>query len=212
VQIRGIHGEHSESADHVYDISNKRRLGLSEVELVQDMYNGVKAMIAREKELGGGAAPAQQPAAARQEEETKCGPNLKKPEDITGFPVFPPGTKSLLSKCLSRDLWDQLKDKNDTSGVSFRQAILSGCQNTDSGIGVYAGSHDSYTTFAPLMDKIIEQYHGHAKGARHISDMDHTKLRCPPFAPEDAAMIKSTRIRVGRNLADFPLGPGITRE
>ena len=55
VQIRGIHGEHSESADHIYDISNKRRLGLSEVELVQDMYNGVKAMIAKEKELGGGA-------------------------------------------------------------------------------------------------------------------------------------------------------------
>ena len=25
-------------------------------------------------------------------------------------------------------------------------------------------------------------------------------------------MIKSTRIRVGRNLADYPLGPGITRE
>jgi len=55
VQIRGIHGEHSESADHVYDISNRRRLGRSEVDLVQDMYNGVKAMIAREKELGGGA-------------------------------------------------------------------------------------------------------------------------------------------------------------
>ena len=51
VQIRGIHGEHSETADHVYDISNKRRLGLSEVQLVQDMYNGVKALITREKEL-----------------------------------------------------------------------------------------------------------------------------------------------------------------
>lgn len=51
VQIRGIHGEHSETADHVYDISNKRRLGRSEVDLVQDMYNGVKAMIQREKEL-----------------------------------------------------------------------------------------------------------------------------------------------------------------
>lgn len=59
VQIRGIHGEHSESADHVYDISNKRRLGRSEVDLVQDMYNGVKAMITKEKELGGGGvAPA----------------------------------------------------------------------------------------------------------------------------------------------------------
>jgi len=51
VQIRGIHGEHSETADHVYDISNRRRLGISEVELVQDMYNGVKAMIAKELEL-----------------------------------------------------------------------------------------------------------------------------------------------------------------
>jgi creatine kinase/arginine kinase len=51
VQIRGIHGEHSESNDHVYDISNKRRLGRSTVDLVQDMYNGVKAMIEKEKTL-----------------------------------------------------------------------------------------------------------------------------------------------------------------
>jgi len=34
VQIRGIHGEHSESDDGVFDISNKRRLGRSEVDLV----------------------------------------------------------------------------------------------------------------------------------------------------------------------------------
>jgi len=51
VQIRGAHGEHTETDDHVYDISNVRRLGRSEVELVQDMYNGVKAMIKREKTL-----------------------------------------------------------------------------------------------------------------------------------------------------------------
>ena len=51
VQIRGIHGEHSETADHVYDISNRRRLGRSTVELVQDMYDGVKAMIQKENSL-----------------------------------------------------------------------------------------------------------------------------------------------------------------
>lgn len=51
VQIRGIHGEHSESADAVFDISNKRRLGRSEKDLVQDMYDGVKAMIDAEKAL-----------------------------------------------------------------------------------------------------------------------------------------------------------------
>jgi len=48
VQIRGIHGEHTETDDGVFDISNRRRLGRSEVDLVQDMYNGVKAMIRAE--------------------------------------------------------------------------------------------------------------------------------------------------------------------
>jgi len=54
VQIRGTDGEHSESADGTYDISNKRRLGRSEKDLVQDMYDGVKAMIEAEKALRGG--------------------------------------------------------------------------------------------------------------------------------------------------------------
>ena len=44
--------------------------------MVQDMYNGVKAMIAKEKELGGGA----QPSAPAVEEEVKCGPHLKNPD------------------------------------------------------------------------------------------------------------------------------------
>ena len=45
VQIRGIHGEHTETDDGVFDISNRRRLGKSEKELVQDMINGVKALM-----------------------------------------------------------------------------------------------------------------------------------------------------------------------
>ena len=90
--------------------------------------------------------------------------------------------------------------------------ILSGCQNIDSGIGCYAGSHDAYTTYGDLFDQVIEEYHGHKKDAKHISNMDHTQLECPPFSAEDASMIISTRIRVGRNLAEFPLGPGISKE
>lgn len=42
--------------------------------------------------------------------------------------------------------------------------------------------------------------------------MDASKLKCPPLPPEEAILIRSTRIRVGRNLAEFPLGPGITNE
>ena len=51
LQIRGIHGEHSESEGGVYDISNRRRLGITEVQAVQDMYDGVVAIIEVEKSL-----------------------------------------------------------------------------------------------------------------------------------------------------------------
>ena len=51
LQIRGIHGEHSQSEGGIYDISNRRRLGITEVEAVQDMYDGVVALIEAEKAL-----------------------------------------------------------------------------------------------------------------------------------------------------------------
>jgi len=44
------------------------------------MYDGVKAMIAKEKELGGGGAKPAAAASGAAEEEVKCGPHLTKPE------------------------------------------------------------------------------------------------------------------------------------
>ena len=32
------------------------------------------------------------------------------------------------------------------------------------------------------------------------------------FSEEDSARVNSTRIRVGRNMAGYPLGPGVTKE
>jgi len=32
------------------------------------------------------------------------------------------------------------------------------------------------------------------------------------FSEEDSAMVNSTRIRVGRNCAEYPLGPGVSKE
>lgn len=143
---------------------------------------------------------------------TMCGDQLNSPEDLVEMPAFPEGTKSLLKKHLTRKIWNELKDKKDKHDFSFKQAIFSGCKNTDSGIGVYAGSHDSYSAFASLFDKIIEDYHKHGKSAKHISNMNASELKAPPFAEDDAKMIISTRIRVGRNLEGYPLGPGVTRE
>jgi arginine kinase len=49
--LSGIHGEHTESVGGVYDVSNKRRMGLSEIEAVKEMATGVAAMIVKEKSL-----------------------------------------------------------------------------------------------------------------------------------------------------------------
>lgn len=51
LQVRGIHGEHSDSQDSIFDISNRRRLGITEVEAVKDLYNGVTDLIKAEKSL-----------------------------------------------------------------------------------------------------------------------------------------------------------------
>lgn len=153
-----------------------------------------------------GAAPSKPSAPV------KAGPHLKKPEDITGFVEFPPGTKSLLSKYLTKDVYEKYKGKKDSCGVSFEQQILSGSQNVDSGIGIYAGCQKSYYEFGPgLYDEIIQDYHKHGVKDKHISNMNYKELKCPPFTADEAARILSTRIRVGRNLADYPLGPGITK-
>lgn len=49
LQIRGIHGEHSDTSSGVFDISNRARLGLTEFEAVKQMYDGVKHLIELEK-------------------------------------------------------------------------------------------------------------------------------------------------------------------
>ena len=87
---------------------------------------------------------------------TQCGDALKTEDDLTAWPQFPDGTKSLVCKYLTKEVWDEYKDQKDKAGVSFKTCVFSGCKNVDSGIGVYAGCHESYTSFAPLMDKIIE--------------------------------------------------------
>jgi len=68
------------------------------------MYDGVKAMIAAEKSLAGPAA-APVPVDA--------GPHLKCPADITGPVNFPPGTKSLLCKYLTPEVYNKYSGKTD---------------------------------------------------------------------------------------------------
>jgi len=54
LQPRGSSGEHSATVGGMWDVSNKARIGKSEVELVQTMIDGVSKLIELEKEMAGG--------------------------------------------------------------------------------------------------------------------------------------------------------------
>ena len=118
------------------------------------MYDGVKAMISREKELCAAANPkpaeeekpkveekkeepkaeekkeepkAEEPKAEEKKEEERpkpganigAGSHLKSPSDITGFVDFPEGTKSLLCKYMTKEVFDKYYGLKDAVGVSF---------------------------------------------------------------------------------------------
>ena len=57
LQPRGSAGEHSAAVGAKFDVSNKQRLGFSEVQLVQKMIDGVSKVIELEELLAGGATP-----------------------------------------------------------------------------------------------------------------------------------------------------------
>ena len=127
------------------------------------------------------------------------------------FPTFPKGCESLLCKHLTPEIFELLKDKKTANDFTLKDAIHSGVVNPDSGIGVYAGDLESYILFAPLFDPIIQEYHGFSPDDKHKSDLNPDNLNAPNPDPK-AEYIVSTRIRVGRNVADLPLGPAITKE
>ncbi len=126
------------------------------------------------------------------------------------FPIFPGDSQSLLRKYLTRDIFNNLKDLITPNGYSLQQLINSGVVNLDSSVGVYAGDEESYSVFASLFDPVISEYHGFGKADNHNSNFNSDDLTAPNPDPEGDYII-STRIRVARNLADFPLGPMISK-
>jgi len=161
---------------------------------------------------GGPAGQVEKPK-TKEESKFKFHNGYKDAAELSNFEdFFLPETKSACKKCLTKEIWEEYKDQSCEAGVTFKTCVFSGIANQDSGIGLYAGSHNAYKKFYKLFDQVILDYHGHHPTNSHLSDMSSVGLRNADFSEEDSAMVNSTRIRVGRNLADYPLGPGVTKE
>merc|ERR1712134_209411 len=183
LQPRGTRGESGGQTGFTYDISNKHRLGYSEIQLVQKMIDGVNTLWKEDKEL--------------------------QKKYFGDFP-FIASQHSLVAKHVNKAKWDQLKNiTTKTSGFTLAKAIACAVTFNNQHCGIYAGDWDSYKDFAPVFDPIIQEYHGISASARHTSDMDPSKIQGNVVSD---APVHSTRIRVGRSIDGFGLSPGITKE
>lgn len=123
-------------------------------------------------------------------------------------PQFSPEHKSLMVKHLSPKVCAQLSGKKSASGFTLEQVIAAGTKGKHYIIGATAGDESSYTTFAPLLDKIIESYHGFKPSDSHKTDLDINHLRGGKL---DNEFVISTRIRSARNVAGYGLPPHMTK-
>ncbi|XP_067676538.1 taurocyamine kinase-like [Haliotis asinina] len=193
IQARGIHGEHTESVGGVYDLSNKRRLGLTEYQAVQEMRKGVEACLAREKEL------------------------TRNPADLndlwTRLSQAPTDTcKSLLKKHLTPERYEKLKDCKTKLGGTLADCIRSGCKNLESGVGIYACDPEAYTVFGDVLEAVIKDYHK-VDGLNHPEPDMGTEEQLK-FADLDPSgdYIVSTRVRVGRSHDNYGFPPVLTKQ
>ena len=182
LQPRGTRGESGGQTGCTYDISNKHRLGYSEVQLIQTMIDGVNKLYEEDLEFQ---------------------------KKLYAFPEIK-SVNSLVAKYVTKERWDKYcKHVTGTAGFTLRKAIACAIELDNQSNGVYAGDWDSYKDFSEIFDLIIQEYHGIKPGSKHTSDMDFSKItgNVNPDAP-----VHSTRIRVGRSIDGYGLSPGITRE
>ena len=85
-----------------------------------------------------------------------------------------------------------------------------GMENLDSGVGVYAPDAESYKTFAPLFDPIIDDYHQGFKPTDKHPQSDFGDLSQLVNVDPEGKFVISTRVRCGRSLQGYPFNPCLT--
>lgn len=121
------------------------------------------------------------------------------------------GKVSLCQKYLPVDCWTWLQKKTKY-GSTIIDCCKSAVENPDSSVGLYAPDPDCYDTFPEIFLPVISDYHKiDATTIKSVHDFGDSKLLAD-FQGKYKDAIVSTRIRVGRTLKGYPMGPKLTRE
>ena len=122
---------------------------------------------------------------------------------------------SLMAQFCTDDVFQRYKNTVSSGPAKWTiaRAINTGVLYPESFVGCHAGDKESYDDFKDFFHPLIEAYHEGFKISmhKHVSDMSPWKISANLSMSAKSKVI-STRIRVARSLAMFPLNPGGTRE
>jgi len=104
-----------------------------------------------------------------------------------------------------------------TDQKALLQCMASGIANEDSGMGCYAMQPADYDKFKPFFSKVLSDYHNVPVDAKHENNWSLDGVGgIPDGGRLDLAELGlpalSMRVRVGRNLKDFPLPGAMTKD
>merc|ERR1712072_1070172 len=131
---------------------------------------------------------------------------------------------NIMAECLRANpgIYDRLKDKKTSLGVTFAKCIKTGMDNKGhpmiKTVGMVAGDEESYETFKELFDPVVGARHGgYAPDAKHPTDMDPSHLSTTKIDPtcDDCGNCKyvlTSRCRTGRSVRGTRLPPSSTFE
>jgi len=130
---------------------------------------------------------------------------------------FPDFTKhnNWMSKVLTKEMYCQLRDRTTPSGYTLDNAIQTGVDNPGHPFimtcGATLGDEESYETFKPLFDALIEKRHnGYKPTDTHKTDLNADGLK-EGTCHFDAAYVRSARVRTGRSIRGLGLPTHCTR-
>jgi len=129
-------------------------------------------------------------------------------------PKFSAEHKSLMSKVLTPELFDKLKDVKSEKGYTLSNVIMTGTVTPHLGVGATAGDEQCWEIFKDLFYPIIKGWHGYdAETQTHPVDLDPSKLVFSDAQKEKFnKYVASTRIRAARNISGYSLPCGATAE
>jgi len=118
-----------------------------------------------------------------------------------------------MSKCLSKEMYAELRDRCTPSGYTFDNAIQTGVDNPGHPhimtVGCTLGDEETYETFKPLFDAVIENRHNGFKPTNmHTTNLNFEGLTNAKF---DKEYVRSCRIRTGRSIRGIGLPTSCTR-